>query len=147
MKIASQNLPLGLSEFPLFIFGLPILLPFLFYREISPHSSLKTIGQHLLLKCSALALITPFYSASLVETVQSEITSEKPGIFDIFKEGLFRLLSFTQPQTGRMLPVWLLVVPTVAYGVMSYIIGNVVSTLASKCLKSLHRRENKVSSF
>lgn len=70
-------------------------------REISPHSSLKTIGQHLLLKCSALALITPFYSASLVETVQSEIASERPGVLDVFKEGLTRLLSFTQPQTGK----------------------------------------------
>ncbi|RXG73112.1 Solute carrier family 25 member 46 [Armadillidium vulgare] len=71
-------------------------------KEISPHSSLKMIGQHLLLKCSALALITPFYSASLVETVQSEVTSERPGIFDVFKEGLYRLLSFTQPQTGTV---------------------------------------------
>lgn len=44
--------------------------------------------------------MTPFYSASLVETVQSEIASERPGVLDVFKEGLTRLLSFTQPQTG-----------------------------------------------
>ena len=37
------------------------------------------------------ALTTPFYSASLVETVQSDIACEKPGVFDIFREGLFRL--------------------------------------------------------
>lgn len=110
-------------------------------KEISPHSSLKTIGQHLLLKCSALALITPFYSASLVETVQSEIASEKPGVFDVFREGLTRLLSFTQPQTGRMLPVWLLIVPTVTHGVMQYIIGNAVSTLTSQVLRHYHRQD------
>ena len=45
------------------------------------------IGQHLLLKSVSLAVITPFFSASLVETVQSEIASERPGILDVFKEG------------------------------------------------------------
>ena len=53
-----------------------------------------------MLKCTTLAIITPFNSASLVETVQSEITSERPGVLDVFKEGLYRLISFTQPQTG-----------------------------------------------
>ncbi|KAK8747544.1 hypothetical protein OTU49_016443 [Cherax quadricarinatus] len=112
-------------------------------KEISPHSSPKTMGQHLLLKCSALALITPFYSASLVETVQSEIASEKPGVLDVFKEGLTRLLSFTQPQTGRMLPVWLLIVPTVAHGILQYLIGNAVSTITSQILRRYHRQDQQ----
>ncbi|KAK7071696.1 hypothetical protein SK128_026186 [Halocaridina rubra] len=112
-------------------------------KEISPHSSPKSIGQHLLLKCSALALITPFYSASLVETVQSEIASEKPGVFDVFKEGLMRLLSFTQPQTGRMLPVWLLILPTVSHGILQYLIGNAVSTITSQALRRYHRQDQK----
>ncbi|XP_076067839.1 mitochondrial outer membrane protein SLC25A46-like isoform X3 [Oratosquilla oratoria] len=112
-------------------------------KEISPHSSLKMIGQHLMLKCCALALITPFYSASLVETVQSEIASERPGVLDVFKEGLTRLLSFTQPQTGRMLPVWLLVIPTVTHGIMQYIVGNAVSTLSSQFLLRIHRQDQK----
>lgn len=112
-------------------------------KEISPHSSPKTIGQHLLLKCSALALITPFYSASLVETVQSEIASEKPGVFDVFREGLTRLLSFTQPQTGRMLPVWLLILPTVSHGILQYLIGNAVSTLTSQALRRYHKQDQK----
>ncbi|CAL4061129.1 unnamed protein product, partial [Meganyctiphanes norvegica] len=112
-------------------------------KEISPHSSLKTIGQHLLLKCSALALITPFYSASLVETVQSEIASERPGVLDVFKEGLMRLLSFTQPQTGRMLPVWLLIVPTVSHGILQYLIGNAVTTITSNLLRQIHRQDQQ----
>lgn len=64
----------------------------------------------------------PFYSASLVETVQSGIASEKPGLFDVFKEGACRLLAWGVPQKGRMLPVWALVVPTVGYGLCKYII-------------------------
>ena len=43
------------------------------------------IGQHLMLKAVAFGVTTPFFSASLVETVQSDIACEKPGVFDIFK--------------------------------------------------------------
>jgi solute carrier family 25 protein 46 len=64
-------------------------------------SSGKYIGKHIMLKCVTYAIITPFYSASLLETVQSEIASEKPEILDVFKEGLRRLLSFGVPQKGR----------------------------------------------
>lgn len=63
-------------------------------------SSGKYIGKHILLKCVTYAIITPFYSASLLETVQSEIASEKPEFLDVFKEGLRRILSFGVPQKG-----------------------------------------------
>lgn len=43
----------------------------------------------------------PFYAASVVETVQSDIASEKPGIFDVFQEGIYRFLSWSAPQTGK----------------------------------------------
>ena len=52
-------------------------------KEVDKHTSLKMLGQHLMLKCVGTAIITPFYSASLVETVQSDIASEKPGIDEI----------------------------------------------------------------
>lgn len=62
--------------------------------------SSKYIGQHILLKFVTCAIITPFYSASLLETVQSEIASEKPEFLDVFKEGLRRLISFGVPRKG-----------------------------------------------
>lgn len=40
-----------------------------------------------------------------METVQSDIASEKPGIFDVFQEGLYRLLSWSPPQTGWMISI------------------------------------------
>ena len=36
------------------------------------------LGQHLLLKAVSLALVTPFFSVSLIESVQSDIASESP---------------------------------------------------------------------
>lgn len=71
----------------------------------------------------SIAVVLPFYSASLVETVQSDIASEKPGIFDVFREGGDRLLSFHTPQKGRMIPIWGLVGPSVALGLSKYVFG------------------------
>uniref|UniRef100_A0A2S2PLX3 Solute carrier family 25 member 46 n=1 Tax=Schizaphis graminum TaxID=13262 RepID=A0A2S2PLX3_SCHGA len=87
----------------------------------------KSFGKHILLKCASLSIITPFYSACLVETVQSNIASEKTAFYDVFKEGFIRLLQWNCPQKGRMLPVWIIVVPTVTYGVLRYITNILVS--------------------
>lgn len=47
-------------------------------KEIEFPSSPKMIGQHLLLKAVSLAVVTPFFSVSLIESVQSDIASESP---------------------------------------------------------------------
>ena len=67
-------------------------------KEVDKHSSLRSVGQHLLLKAVSAAIITPFYSASLVETVQSDIASEKPGVLDVFRDGIIRLVSWSDPR-------------------------------------------------
>ncbi|PSN54025.1 hypothetical protein C0J52_14572 [Blattella germanica] len=110
-------------------------------KEISWHNSLKSFGQHILLKCTTLAIITPFYSASLVETVQSDIASEKPGIFDVFRDGMCRLVSWGSPQKGRMLPVWALVMPTVMYGLLKYLFTVVVRGVSSRIMHGALSRD------
>ena len=83
-----------------------------------------------------------------METVQSDIASEKPGIFDVFQEGLYRLLSWSPPQTGstnsfldyvtifqisllsssgRLLPIWIILCPAVLCGTFHYV-SSVLST-------------------
>ncbi|KAE8749764.1 hypothetical protein FOCC_FOCC003504 [Frankliniella occidentalis] len=108
-------------------------------KEVNSESSLKAFGQHILLKCISLAIVTPFYSASLVETVQSDIASEKPGIFDVFKEGVVRLVSWGSPQKGRMLPVWALVTPTVMYGLLKYLVCLFTRGVTSRVLHQQRR--------
>lgn len=92
-------------------------------KEVTATTTLRQFGQHLLLKAASLALVLPFYSASLVETVQSDIASEKPGVFDVFREGACRILEWSAPQKGRMLPMWALLGPAVGLGVSKYIFG------------------------
>ena len=105
-------------------------------REIDSTSSPKMLLNHLLLKAVSQATVVPFYSASLVETVQSDIASEKPGMLDFFKEGLLRL----GPQSGsRTLPMWQLVLPSTLHAVSHYIISVIFKTVSDKVMKSRHR--------
>jgi len=114
-------------------------------KDVDKHSSLKMIGQHLMLKCASTAILTPFYSASLVESVQSDIASEKPGIFDVFRDGIVRLISWSDPRCGRMLPVWVLIPPQIIHSVSHYIIATIVQGVWLQVLKATHREYQKLT--
>lgn len=101
-------------------------------KKINHNNSLKTFGQHILLKCVSIGIVTPFYSASLVETVQSEIASECPGILDVFRDGAIRLLDVCNK--GRLIPIYALVPPTIVYGVSKYLFFLVVRGVASRIM-------------
>ena len=105
--------------------------------SVDSTSSLKMVGQHLLLKAVSQAVVVPFLSTSLIETVQSDIASEKPGIFDFLKEGLLRL----GPQSlgSRTLPMWQLIPPSVIHSMLHYIISTIVRAVSGKIMKSRHR--------
>jgi solute carrier family 25 protein 46 len=81
------------------------------------------VVQHLVLKGMAFLLITPFLCSSCVETVQSSIASENPGVFDCLKEGFSRISHW---KMGRKLPIWLLCGPTVTYNLSHYLIYTLV---------------------
>jgi solute carrier family 25, member 46 len=88
--------------------------------------------------------VMPFYSASLVETVQSDIASEKPGILDVFREGSARLLAWSAPAKGRMLPVWALLGPTVSFGLSKYLFGVIVKGISTRIIsRQINKREDK----
>ncbi|XP_003703273.1 mitochondrial outer membrane protein SLC25A46 [Megachile rotundata] len=101
-------------------------------KEITCNSSLKAFGQHILLKCVSIGLITPFYSASLVETVQSEIASESPGILDVFRDGAIRLVDVNNK--GRLIPIYALLPPTIAYKVSKYLFTLAVRGITSRIM-------------
>ncbi|XP_037916740.1 solute carrier family 25 member 46 [Hermetia illucens] len=104
-------------------------------KEVHNKTSMKQFGQHILLKCISIAVVMPFYSASLVETVQSDIASEKPGVFDVFREGAGRLLSWSAPQKGRMLPVWALLGPSVSLGISKYMFSLIMKGITSRVMR------------
>ena len=102
-------------------------------KEITCNSSLKAFGQHVLLKCVSIGLTTPFYSASLVETVQSEIASESPGILDVFRDGAIRLVEVSNK--GRLIPIYSLLPPTIACGVTKYLFTLTVHGVTNRIMQ------------
>ncbi|XP_040277546.1 solute carrier family 25 member 46 [Bufo bufo] len=95
-------------------------------RELTHKWSPRQIGGHLLLKGLVYVIATPFYSASLIETVQSEIIHDNPGILDCLKEGIGRVMGLGVPHSKRLLPLLVLMFPTVLHGVLHYIVSSVV---------------------
>ncbi|XP_067839047.1 mitochondrial outer membrane protein SLC25A46 [Heptranchias perlo] len=95
-------------------------------REVSHKWSPKQIVGHLVLKGLTSAVAMPFYSAGLIETVQSEIIRDNPGILDCVKEGVCRLVGMGVPHSKRLLPLGVLVFPTVLHGVLHYIISAII---------------------
>lgn len=83
-----------------------------------------------LIRALAIVLVTPFMSSSTTEMVQSAIASETPGVLDFAKEGLAKWTQWRSKGT-RLLPVWALIVPSVAYNVVHHIIR---SNIASFCM-------------
>lgn len=83
----------------------------------------------------------------MVETVQSDIASEKPGLFDVVREGICRCVCVGAAR-GRMLPVWALVGPTVFHGLLKYLIGLGVRSAASWtiCMQLRTEQVKKVDS-
>ncbi|XP_011339281.1 solute carrier family 25 member 46 isoform X2 [Ooceraea biroi] len=106
-------------------------------KKITCSSSLRSFGQYILLKCISTGIVTPFYSASLVETVQSEIASESPGMLDVFRDGAIRLLDVCNK--GRLIPIYALVPPTIIYAVSKHLFSIIVKGVSSRVMQVRHK--------
>ncbi|KAI5771767.1 SLC25A46 [Gulo gulo luscus] len=104
-------------------------------REISHKWNPKQIGEHLLLKSLTYMVAMPFYSASLIETVQSEIIRDNTGILECVKEGIGRVIGLGVPHSKRLLPLLSLIFPTVLHGVLHYIISSIIQKFVLLILK------------
>ncbi|XP_046946129.1 mitochondrial outer membrane protein SLC25A46 [Lynx rufus] len=104
-------------------------------REISHKWNPKQIGEHLLLKSLTYMVAMPFYSASLIETVQSEIIRDNTGILECVKEGIGRVMGLGVPHSKRLLPLLSLIFPTVLHGVLHYIISSAIQKFVLLILK------------
>lgn len=116
-----------------------------FPKEVSRHSPLRKYGEHLLLKALGFIITTPFYTVSLIETVQSDIASEKPGVFDTVREGVSRLAGWGAPHTARLLPIWQLVGPTVGLRMSHYLISAIANYTVTSTVRSEQQERRDLS--
>eukprot|EP00117_Sycon_ciliatum_P016648 scpid58290/ scgid15986/ Solute carrier family 25 member 46 len=68
----------------------------------------KQFFQYLAMRGACTVFALPFYSASLLETVQSQVTSEgEPSVWDFVQQALFRIVGRTPHFSRRnLLPLW-----------------------------------------
>ncbi|XP_068562931.1 mitochondrial outer membrane protein SLC25A46 [Cebidichthys violaceus] len=101
-------------------------------RELPHRWSWKQLAGHLLLKGLTAVVALPFYCASLIETVQSEIVRDdsSSGLLDCVREGLTRLLGVGAPHSHRLLPLSSLLLPAALHAILRYAIAASVQRVA-----------------
>jgi len=62
----------------------------------------------------------------------------------VFRDGLVRLISWSDPRCGRMLPVWVLMPAQVLHSVSHYVISSMVRTVWLQVLKATHREYQRL---
>ncbi|XP_070706656.1 mitochondrial outer membrane protein SLC25A46 [Pempheris klunzingeri] len=110
-------------------------------RELPHRWSWKQLAGHLLLKGLTAVVALPFYCASLIETVQSDIVRDdsSSGLLDCVREGLTRLLGVGAPHSRRLLPLSSLLLPAALHAVLRYAIAASIQRAALW----LHQRGRK----
>ncbi|XP_057675106.1 mitochondrial outer membrane protein SLC25A46 [Corythoichthys intestinalis] len=110
-------------------------------REMPQRWNAKELAAHFLLKGLAALAALPFYCASLIETVQSEIVRDESssGLLDCVREGAARLLGAGAPHSRRLLPLSCLLLPAAGLAVLRYAAGTAVQRAALW----LHRRRRR----
>lgn len=76
-----------------------------------------------------------------METVQSEIASESPGILDVFRDGALRLVEISNK--GRLIPIYALLPSTIAYGVTKYLFTLIVRGITSRIMHIRHKHRQE----
>ena len=78
--------------------------------------------------------------------LQSEIASERPGVFDCLWEGMTRTMAMTTQQTTRLLPMWQLMAPSALHGLLHYVIASLAQYSVVMSIRT-EMMENKVRSI
>uniref|UniRef100_H2YXY0 Solute carrier family 25 member 46 n=1 Tax=Ciona savignyi TaxID=51511 RepID=H2YXY0_CIOSA len=113
-------------------------------REVGSNPTIRSLSSHLLLKLISSAIVAPFFSVHLVESVQSEITSEAPGIFSCIAEGFCRLFGVGRIQSPLLVPFRRLIIPTVLHSLLRYMLSSVIQQLILYLMRMYAKRQHEL---
>ncbi|KAE8285576.1 Solute carrier family 25 member 46 [Larimichthys crocea] len=110
-------------------------------RELPHRWTWKQLAGHLLLKGLTAVVALPFYCASLIETVQSDIVRDDSasGLLDCVREGVTRLFGVGAPHSRRLLPLTCLLLPAALHAILRYSIAASIQ----RVVLWLHQRSRK----
>jgi len=90
-------------------------------EEMKQENDKKGMIIHETLKGASLLMTLPFFSASLIDTVQTLVLGEPRSILTFFKDAFYRLIGwYTSRGHGRLISFYSLVLPSILYGVLRY---------------------------
>ncbi|CAL8280303.1 unnamed protein product [Merluccius merluccius] len=109
-------------------------------REIPHRWTFKQVAGHFILKGLTVMVALPFYAASLVETVQSEVVREPPGPLECLREGVARLLGPRLLPQRRLLPFRRLLAPALLHSLLRYALLTALQTAIAALLRCVLSR-------
>lgn len=113
--------------------------------SVNPKRFIEESLKVLVLRGISVALCTPFLCSSVRETVQSVmVVQDRPSFIDCLRDGFLRILHLRYTPSARMIPIWLLVVPTVLYHVSHSAVWHAAKRGVELC-KSILASSNKRS--
>ncbi|KAL1234292.1 hypothetical protein TSPI_09291 [Trichinella spiralis] len=135
ISVASENLMSEALDYP---------------KVIMSPNSWMIVMKHLALKAISFAVTTPIMISAFLETVQTSLDREKPGLFDCVYEGFKRIYNDVMGPRGHpRFSVFNLTVPTVAYRLLFYVTKKVFRWHMYNSVKShrANRSEQNKSPF
>ncbi|KAJ3605511.1 hypothetical protein NHX12_027557 [Muraenolepis orangiensis] len=109
-------------------------------RELPHRWTFKQVAGHFILKGLTVMVALPFYAASLVETVQSEVVREPPGPLECLREGVARLLGPRLLPQRRLLPFRRLLGPALLHSLLRYALLTAIQTAIAALLRHILSR-------
>lgn len=115
-------------------------------KEFTKKHFLDNSIKYIALKALTVTLNAPFLCSSAIETVQSAIVvKDRPAFVECLREGFLRLLHLRYMPSTRLLPIWILIGPTILYHVSHAIVAALVRgsiSLAKEMMNPKHSNES-----
>ena len=100
----------------------------------------KTFSKQVVLKMIVYTIATPFLCVSTIDVIQSNLGFKNPGILDFLNDSFRRVLSVNGHRTTRLIPIHLLIPPTVCYFTLNFITVTAINQTTNFAIRSLRSK-------
>ena len=103
---------------------------------------LKTFSKQVMLKIIVYTIATPFLCVSTIDVIQSNLGFKNPGILDFLNDSFLRAFSVNGHRTTRLIPIYLLIPPTVCYFTLNFITVTFINQTTNFAIRSLRSKHD-----
>lgn len=103
---------------------------------------LKTFSKQVALKLIVYTIATPFLCVSTIDVIQSNLGFKNPGILDFLNDSFLRAFSVNGHRTTRLIPIYLLIPPTVCYFTLNFTFVTLINQTTNFAIRSLRSKHD-----